>query len=305
MGAALATVPPFAYLGRMTLRFDAESPPRRPLLPLQMRAPDIEAWLLAKDPTAIGSYLDLGPDEYARAFTAARTAGNDVVNDLYFAMIDNVAAGGDAASFYRLVIPTLKAKGWLGGDQGEIARRVELIYDTNLRLARAAGRWTGYQRNKALFPYLRAFTVGDERVRHPPRSPLSDHRAWDGIILPVEHPFWRVWWPPLGFRCRCEVVQMTRSQLARYRGGITSEEDLDDRKRRLGPPVFAAPDMPIEVQLAAMIAPSNDAETGRTPGLPPVLPRETQREGGDVWDAILQAQSRDDIGRQLARFGFA
>jgi len=290
------------------MQFDSEDPrtrrATRKLRPLQLDAADIEAWLLAKDPTAIGPYYELGPEEYARAFTAAQTAGTDIASDLYYALIDAVSVGGSLADFQSLVIPTLKAKGWLEGDDGQIATRVKLIYDTNMRLARAAGRWTGYQRSKDLFPYLRAFTVQDDRVRHPPKSKNSDHRAWDGIILPVDHPFWTIYWPPLGFRCRCDVVQMSRSQLARYAGGITSDDDLEDRKKRLGPPVFLAPVAPIAAQLEQMVAATNDREGGRMPGLPAVDPRKTAQQGGDIWDAVIAAKSREDIGRQLARFGF-
>ena len=34
-------------------------------------------------------------------------------------------------------------------------RRLEIIYDTNLRTAHAAGAWEGIQDTKAFFPYLR------------------------------------------------------------------------------------------------------------------------------------------------------
>lgn len=290
------------------MQFDSEDPrPRRrprKLRPLQLDATEIGDWLAAKEPTAIGSYYELAPEEYARAFTAAQTAGTDIAEDLWLAMIEAVAQGGALVDFQAIVIPTLKAKGWLEGDQRQIASRVQLIYDTNMRLARAAGRWKGYQQSRDLFPYLRAFTVGDERVRHPPKSPRSDHRAWDNIILPVEHPFWAMYWPPLGFRCRCDVVQMSRSELARYRLGVTSDAELEERKARLGPPVFTSPAFPIEGQLEKMVEKTNEPRPDRMPGLPEVDPRQTAKAGGDIWDAVLAARSREDIGRQLARFGF-
>jgi len=177
-------------------------PTRSPatLYPLQLAAPDILEWLLGKEPRAIGMFDEIGSDEYARAFTAAQTAGTDIADDLYYAMVDVVERSGSEQDFAKLVMPILKEKGWLGGDEGKIGNRVRLIYDTNLRLARAAGRWNHVQASEGMFPYLRAFTVGDSRVRHPPKSE-DDHRAWDGIVLPVSHPFWRTYWPPLGFRC--------------------------------------------------------------------------------------------------------
>lgn len=267
------------------MRFDA--PPRR-LAPLQLGAGDIEAWLLAKAPEASGSYRSMGADEYARAFTAARTAGADVVDDLYFAMVDTVGESGTEEDFARKVLPILRKKGWLGGDERALRQRVALIYDTNLRLARAAGRWQRFQLAKTALPYLRAFTARDERVRHPPKSPHADHRAWDGIILPVDHAFWTRWFTPLGFRCRCGIVQMSRSQLARYRGGITSEEELADREARLGVPVFRSPALGITGQLSDMVASSN-AEP--MPGRPPVDPVQTAQRGVSMWDQVLADQA--------------
>lgn len=284
----------------MTTHFDAQgrrSGTVKRLLPLQVEAPDVERWLNRKGPVATEGWRDLGAHEYARAFTAARTAGMDVIDDIYFAIVDTVARRGTEADFAGLVIPTLKAKGWLGGDEGAIATRVRLIYDTNLRLARAAGRWDRVQRSALIQPYLRAFTVQDERVRRPPESPLSDHRAWDGIVLPVEHSFWKVYWPPLGFRCRCGVEQLSRSQLARLRLSVTGELELADRRARLGPPVFISPAAPLDVTLAEMVRRSN--ETDGLPGRPRVNPQAERAKAEDVFDAILRAQTIDDIGRQL------
>lgn len=285
------------------MRFDATPPIRRKLQPLQISAPDILDWLLAKDPTAIGSYLDMGPEEYARAFTAAQTAGTDIADDLYFAMVDTVAQGGTAADFAGLVVPTLKRKGWLGGDQGAIASRVQLIYATNLQQARRAGRWESYQKSKALLPYLRAFTVGDERVRRPPKS-AHDHTAWDGIILPIDHWFWGIYGTGgFDFRCRCDTVQMSRSELARYRGGVTSDDDLEHRIKRIGPPRFLGPGASLQENLAAMVEPSNTAPD-RMPGLPPVDSRRTEMDGRNFWGTVIAAQSQEDLGRRLAANGF-
>jgi hypothetical protein len=283
---------------RRPILFDAADRPPRQLLPLQVGAKDIEEWLLAKSPTAIGAYNTIGAEEYARSFTAAQTAGTDIADDLYFGIVDVVGRGGTEQDFSRLVTPILKSKGWLGGDDRAIATRVALIYDTNLRLARAAGRWNRYQASKSGLPYVRGVTAEDERVRHPPKSPLSDHRAFDGIILPLDHPFVAKYWTPLGFRCRCQWIQMTRSQLARYPGGITSEADLAEREKRLGPPVFASPAAPIKSQLASMVDATN-AE--RMPGMPAVDPVAAEQAGTSAWLNVIGAEIGSSVGEALAR----
>lgn len=273
--------------------------------PLQVAAPDLIDWIQGKDPQAIGHWRDLGADEYGRAFTAARTAGLDVIDDLYFAFADTIERGGTEKDFARLVVPTLQAKGWLRKDEDtdddarrRIATRVDLIYDTNLRVARSAGQWDRIQRTKAGLPYLRAATAQDSRVRRPPKSRDSDHTAWQGIILPVDHPFWTRWWHPLGFRCRCTVVPMTRSALLRWKGGVTSPDDLAEREARLGTPIFRAPGAGVVQQLADMAERENSASP-RMPGLPTVDVGAMRSEGDRLWQAEAAQAAIDALLNRL------
>lgn len=282
-------LPIFAGRHRQLLRFDST------INPLRVDAPDLMKWVEARNPRAIGSWRDLGADEYARAFTAARTAGADVIDDLYYAFADTIAAGGTEKDFAALVIPTLKAKGWLRGDGVDIARRVDLIYDTNLRMARGAGQWDRVQRTKAGLPYLRGVTAQDFRVRHPPKS-HDDHRAWQDIVLPADHPFWTRWWTPLGFRCRCGIIQLTRS--AALRIGITTAPDLAEREARLGTPIFRAPGATVSQQLADAVQLSNTGT--RMPGLPQLSLPELRAEGALAWDADAEKAKSDAIDALLS-----
>lgn len=285
--------------------FEAGRDPRdRTLNPLRVDSRHVREWIEARDPRPIGHWNELGREEYARSFTAARTAGHDIVDDLYFAFADTVERGGTEVDYERLVMPILREKGWLPDlSRDQLASRVRLIYDTNLRLARGSGRWSRYQATKAALPYLRGATARDERVRHPPRSPYSDHRAFDGIILPVDHWFWRKWWTPLGFRCRCTIIQMTRSQLARWDGGITSEDEVVARDARLGEPIFASPAQPIEAQLAGMVEATNEE---RMPGSAWVNPVQSQAAGFSAWDSILANEAFEGLAALIERlFGRA
>lgn len=266
--------------------------------PLKGSAADLIKWAEAREPTAVASWNDLGRDEYGRAFTAAQTAGMDVIDDLYFAFVDTLAGGGTERDFAAMVIPTLKAKGWLAGDGKALASRVALIYDTNLRMARGAGQWDRVQASKTALPYLRGVTAEDSRVRHPPKSPHSDHRAWDGIILPVDHPFWTRWWVPLGFRCRCSIIPMTRSQLARYPGGITGEAELAEREARLGTPIFASPGVGVFQQTAQM-AQLENSQANRMPGLPLVDVSERRALAGQLFAKDAGAAAIDTIISRL------
>jgi hypothetical protein len=278
-----ALVPIFAGPRRHFLEFDGEANTFRPGS-LNVDASDLVRFIQAKNPQAIDHWRDLGADEYGRAFTVARSAGFSIVDDLYSAFITTLSNAGTEKDFARLVIPTLREKGWLRGDQGEIARRVDLIYDTNLRVARGAGQWDRIQKGARALPFLRGATAHDTRVRRPPKSKHSDHRAWDGIILPVDHPFWRRWWVPLGFRCRCTIIPMTRSQLLRFNGGITSDAELEAREARLGTPLFAPPGAGVTAQLN-QVADTENTRPDRMPGLPPISVPAERAAGGELWDA--------------------
>ena len=66
--------------------------------------------------------------------------------------------------------------------------------------AEAASKWQEFESEKEVFPMLRYDTAGDERVR-------ASHKKMDGIIKPVDDPFWNVHAPPNGWNCRCELLQ--------------------------------------------------------------------------------------------------
>ena len=50
-------------------------------------------------------------------------------------------------------------------------------------------------------PLLRYMTQRDEKVR-------DSHAIMDGITLPVDHPFWKEFYPPNDFNCRCYTVSL-------------------------------------------------------------------------------------------------
>jgi phage protein F-like protein len=74
-------------------------------------------------------------------------------------------------------------------------------YDTCIATATQSARWQQFQEQKNLFPYLRYQTAGDESVR-------DEHRALDGVTKRIDDPFWRTYYPPNGWNCRCEAIQV-------------------------------------------------------------------------------------------------
>lgn len=90
----------------------------------------------------------------------------------------------------------------------QLAKKTGLLYNKNYlqaeyQTARTSAqmidKWERLQETKDLFPNLKFRTVGDDRVR-------DKHRALNGIVKPIDDKFWDKYYPPLDWRCRCDVV---------------------------------------------------------------------------------------------------
>lgn len=251
--------------------------------PLAVEVPDLIRWIEDKRPRAIRDWNDLGAEEYGRSFTAARTMGHDVVGDLYQGLIETMREGGTETDFATRMLPVLRRKGWLPElDDEALGRRVRLIYDTNLRTSQAVGKWRSFQRTRRLLPYLRYSAVMDRRTR-------PSHAALHGIVLPVEHPFWRVAFPPCGFGCRCVVTALSRSQAARK--GVSSNERADQaitaaRGLSRGPGDFWGYN-PGALADEAAVAQVQRVNERRLPGSPPISG--TLGQGRSIWAGLFGA----------------
>ena len=78
-------------------------------------------------------------------------------------------------------------------------------FETVVANAQAADQWIDIQKDKKTLPLLKYVTAGDERVR-------PQHAAWDGIVKPVDDPFWDTRTPPADWRCRCVLIQLEEGE---------------------------------------------------------------------------------------------
>lgn len=85
-------------------------------------------------------------------------------------------------------------------------------YDTAIASAQMAARWVEFQRDADIVPLLEYHTAGDERVR-------DAHRVLHGVIKPINDKFWNTYYPPNGWGCRCDVLQLNR-------GTVTPDESI-------------------------------------------------------------------------------
>ena len=98
-------------------------------------------------------WRDLWQDEHAYAFTVAKAMQYDLLADIRRSVDDAIADGRTFAEFAGDLTPILQRRGWWGesleidplaGEQRVVQlgtpRRLRTIFDTNARMAHAAGR---------------------------------------------------------------------------------------------------------------------------------------------------------------------
>lgn len=159
-------------------------------------------------------------DEHARAFTVAKSVGFDVLKDIHAGLEAALKDGKTPAQFAQELTPLLQAKGWWGrrtvtNPEGEAEnvqlgspRRLQLIFDVNMRVSYAAGHWASFERNRASRPFLRYVAIMDEQTR-------PSHALHHNLVLPIDHPHWKIWSPPCGWNCRCHLQSLSQRDIDR------------------------------------------------------------------------------------------
>ncbi|GJD93329.1 phage head morphogenesis protein [Methylobacterium iners] len=185
------------------------------------------------------SWLDIWGEEHAHAFTVAKAVDVEllgVMRDSIKRAIDN----GQGFENWRAALkPELERIGWgkprlVADPTGErpdrkvdftAPGRLQTIFSSNMRAARAAGQWERIQRTKEALPYLLY-------VRTTSLAPRDQHLRWAGTILPADDPWWRTHFPPNGWRCKCAVRQVSRFEREDKLGqpGFSDERPALDEK---------------------------------------------------------------------------
>lgn len=191
-------------------------------------APEAADYLAKKDVGGRFSFdwRDVAKAEHATSFVVAKAMSADLLADIHTGLNRAMNEGWTKERFVKELTPILQAKGWWGRQKmvdpktGELQavtagtpRRLRVIYDTNIRMAHAAGRWERYMRTAESRPFL--------KYHHTPgEHPRPMHVAWDGITLPIAHPFWKTHATPNGWGCKCYITSL------RVAEAVTSEADL-------------------------------------------------------------------------------
>ena len=166
-------------------------------------------------------YRDVWQQEHQAAFTVAKAMQLDLLTEIRAFVDAAIVDGTTLATFQKELMPRLQARGWWGKQEmvdpqdGEAklvqlgsAKRLEVIYDTNLATAYSEGQWERIQRNQQLFPFLHYGSSASSNPRHT-------HAAFSGLVLRADDPFWQSHYPIKEYGCKCPVYQMTQRMLDR------------------------------------------------------------------------------------------
>lgn len=168
--------------------------------------PEAERYFRDKINMPTRRWDDLWQGQHARAFVVAGATRDALLTDLREAVDAAISKGETLADFRARFRDIVQRNGWTGwtgeGTPGGEAWRTSVIYHTNLRTSYMAGRWETLKN----FPYL--------KYKHNTvRNPREAHKAWDGLVLATDNPWWETHYPPNGWGCRCSVIGMSAAKL--------------------------------------------------------------------------------------------
>lgn len=164
---------------------------------------------------------DLWKEQHARGFMAAGAMKADLLTDLREAAQKSIDGKLSLKEFREQFDGIVEKHGW--AYKGGRNWRSRLIWDTNITTAYQAGRWRQFIEGGA--EYLR-YVHADGVMNPRPR-----HLAWNGLTLPIDHPFWKTHFPSNGWGCHCRAVRA-------YKDEVTQEpEGWKEINPKTGAPV--------------------------------------------------------------------
>lgn len=146
------------------------------------------------------SEVDLLRDQYGAQVTVQLTRVASRTTKTLTDVVDRSLMEGRTISQTRRDVSRAMAAVGLGsaGDH-----QIEAMFRTRTQEAFSAGRWVA-DHDPDVADLIWGYeysTVGDDRVR-------PNHAAVDGTVLPKSDPWWRIWWSPNGWNCRCTQIEL-------------------------------------------------------------------------------------------------
>lgn len=176
------------------------------------------AYFRAKGQHIGWNWYETAADVHARSFTVAKAARVDVLTTIQTEVERAISQGVSQQEFIDTLSPRLKKLGWWGkqvivdsaGNAEEVQlgspRRLALIYNVNTRVAYNVGRYAQLMNSTDTHPFWQYVAVMDSRTR-------PSHAALNGLVFRYDDPFWKTYYPPNGWNCRCRVRALSQERM--------------------------------------------------------------------------------------------
>lgn len=194
----------------------------------------LKRYLQSKQLTPTFDWEEMIQEEHDFNFTVAKMTELDMLSDTHELITQAISEGMTYPQFAKLLEPMLMERGWWGkqvkrdpwtGEERDVqlgsARRMQTIYETNMRTARAYGQYQRSLKVSATLPYF-IYELG------PSREHREEHVKWAGLMLPIDDPFWETHYPPNGWGCKCRLRQVSQ-----YEYDKLKRDGLSARKQEL------------------------------------------------------------------------
>lgn len=138
------------------------------------------------------------------AFTVSGYTKAQILKRFYDELLAALEDGSTLEEFRGRMNEFLETEGYEGLDP----LQADNIFRTNIQTAYNVGH---YEQMTApgvmeLRPFWQYNAVNDSHTR-------PSHLAMDGRVYPADSPVWDTWYPPNGFRCRCNVTSLSKRQV--------------------------------------------------------------------------------------------
>ena len=182
-------------------------------------------------------WYDVWQDTHKKSFTVAKVMREDILNDIKSSLDKALSEGKTFQEFQKELKPILQKKGWWGEiitvDTNGTAEKVQLgsmhrlktIYRVNMQTSYQTGRYKTQLDNAENRPYWQYIAVMDASTR-------PEHAILNGLTFRYDDPFWKSFYPPNGWNCRCRVQALSDYNL-KSKGfeADNSEETLSEEYR--------------------------------------------------------------------------
>lgn len=184
-----------------------------------------------KGNTLSWDWYEVWQHSHKKTFTVAKVMKEDVLKDIRTAVDKALSEGKTFLEFQKELKPTLQKKGWWGEqivvDTDGVAQKVQLgsmyrlktIYRVNMQTAYMAGRYETQIDNTENRPYWQYVAVMDSSTR-------PEHAELNGLVFRYDDPFWKSFYPPNGWNCRCRVTALSDYNLEKKKISVNSSSGL-------------------------------------------------------------------------------